>query len=33
VIDHPVSSITRSEVDSRAAQVASQAPKIWLGQA
>jgi hypothetical protein len=33
VIDHPVSSITQPEVDSRAAQVASQAPKIWLGQA
>ena len=33
VIDHPVSSITQSEVDSRAAQVASQAPKVWLGQA
>jgi hypothetical protein len=33
VIDHPVSSITQSEVESRAAQVALQAPKIWLGQA
>jgi hypothetical protein len=32
VIDHPVSSITQSEVDSRAAQVAEQAPKVWLGQ-
>jgi hypothetical protein len=31
VIDHPVSSITQSEVESRAAQVALQAPKIWLG--
>jgi len=33
VIDHPVSSITQSEVVSRAAQVALQAPKIWLGLA
>lgn len=31
VIDHPVSSITQSEVALRAAQVALQAPKIWLG--
>jgi len=31
VIDHPVSSITQSEVESRAAQVALQAPQIWLG--
>lgn len=31
VIDHPVSSITQSEVESRAAQVALQAPKVWLG--
>ena len=30
VIDHPVSSITPSEVETRAAQVALQAPKIWL---
>jgi len=32
VIDHPVSSITQAEVDARAAQVAEQAPKVWLGQ-
>jgi hypothetical protein len=32
VIDHPVSSITPAEVESRAAQVALQAPKVWLGQ-
>jgi hypothetical protein len=32
VIEHPVSSITQSEVDARAAQVAAQAPKVWLGQ-
>jgi hypothetical protein len=31
VIDHPVSSITQAEVEARAVQVASQAPKIWLG--
>jgi hypothetical protein len=31
VIDHPVSSITQAEVEVRAAQVALQAPKIWLG--
>jgi len=31
VIDHPVSSITQSEVEARAAQVALQAPKVWLG--
>jgi hypothetical protein len=33
VIDHPVSSITQSEVCSRAAQVVLQAPRIWLGLA
>lgn len=32
VIAHPVSSITQAEVESRAAQVALQAPKVWLGQ-
>src|SRR5580693_3850062 len=32
VIDHPVSSITPAEVESRAAQVALQAPKVWLGR-
>ena len=33
VIDHPVSSITQAEVEARAAQVALQAPKVWLGLA
>ena len=33
VIDHPVSSITQPEVDSRASQVAVQAPRVWLGRA
>jgi hypothetical protein len=33
VIDHPVSSITQAEVEVRAAQVAVQAPKVWLGRA
>jgi hypothetical protein len=32
VIDHPVSSITQAEVESRAAQVALQAPKVWLAR-
>ena len=32
VIDHPVSSITPAEVESRAAQVALQAPKVWLAR-
>jgi len=32
VIDHPVSSITQAEVESRAAKVALQAPKVWLGR-
>lgn len=32
VIDHPVSSITQAEVELRAAQVALQAPKVWLGR-
>jgi hypothetical protein len=32
VIDHPVSSITQAEVEARAAMVASQAPKVWLGK-
>ena len=32
VIDHPVSSITQMEVEARAAQVALQAPKVWLGR-
>jgi hypothetical protein len=31
VIEHPVSSITQAEVESRATQVALQAPKVWLG--
>ena len=33
VIDHPVSSITRAEIEARAAQVALQAPNIWLRHA
>jgi hypothetical protein len=33
VIDHPVSSITQPEVEARAAQVALQAPRVWLGNA
>ena len=32
VIDHPVSSITAEEVGIRAAQVALQAPKVWLAR-
>ena len=32
VIDHPVSSITQAEIESGAAQVALQAPKVWLGR-
>ena len=32
VIDHPVSSITQAEVELRAAQVALQAPKVWLSR-
>jgi hypothetical protein len=32
VIDHPVSSITQAEVEARAAEVAVQAPKVWLGR-
>jgi hypothetical protein len=32
VIDHPVSSITQAEVEVRAAQVALQAPNVWLGR-
>jgi hypothetical protein len=32
VIDHPVSSITQAEVEARAAQVALQGPKVWLGR-
>ncbi len=32
VIDHPVSSITQAEVEARAAQVAAQAPEVWLGR-
>jgi hypothetical protein len=31
VIDHPVSSITQAEIEVRAAQVALQAPRVWLG--
>lgn len=32
VIDHPVSSITQAEVESRAARVAEMAPNVWLGK-
>src|SRR5277367_1579202 len=32
VIDHPVSSITQAEVESRAARIAEMAPNVWLGQ-
>jgi hypothetical protein len=32
VIDHPVSSITQTEVEACAAQVGQQAPRVWLGQ-
>jgi len=31
VIDHPVSSVTQEEIEARAAQVALQAPGVWLG--
>jgi hypothetical protein len=30
VIDHPLSTISDSEIDARAAQAAEQAAKIWL---
>jgi hypothetical protein len=33
VIDHPVSSITQAEIEVRAAQVALQAARVWLGNA
>jgi len=33
VIDHPVSSITQAEIELRAAQVALQAARVWLGNA
>src|SRR5277367_625218 len=32
VINHPVSSITQAEVESRAARVAEMAPNVWLGK-
>jgi hypothetical protein len=31
VIDHPLSTISDSEIDARAAQAAEQAARIWLG--
>ena len=31
VIDHPLSTISDSEIDARAAQAAEQAERIWLG--
>jgi len=31
VIDHPLSTISESEIDARAAQAAEQAADIWLG--
>jgi hypothetical protein len=30
VIDHPVSSITQAEIECRVAQIATQAPAVWL---
>ncbi|HVC55548.1 MAG TPA: UGSC family (seleno)protein, partial [Stellaceae bacterium] len=32
VIDHPLSTISDSEIDARAAQAAEQAAGIWLGR-
>jgi hypothetical protein len=32
VIDHPLSTISDSEIDARAAQAAVQAARIWLGK-
>ena len=31
VIDHPLSTISESEIDSRATQAAEQAVRIWVG--
>jgi hypothetical protein len=32
VIDHPLSTISDSEIDARAVQAAAQAVRIWLGE-
>ena len=32
VIDHPLSTISDSEIDARAAQAAEQAARTWLGR-
>lgn len=32
VIDHPLSTLSESEIDARAAQAAGQAAGIWLGR-
>ncbi len=33
VIDHPLSTLSDTEIDTRAAQAAVQAVRIWLGEA
>jgi hypothetical protein len=32
VIDHPLSTLSESEIDARAAQAAAGAAKVWLGK-
>ena len=32
VIDHPLSTISDAEIDTRAAQAAQQSARIWLGE-
>jgi len=32
VIDHPLSTLSEAEIDSRAAQAAAGAIKVWLGK-
>ena len=32
VIQHPLSTLTEAEIDARAADVATQAARIWLGR-
>jgi hypothetical protein len=32
VIDHPLSTLSEPEIDTRAAQAAAGAVKVWLGQ-
>jgi len=32
VIDHPISSITPTEIESRVSQIKKQAQKVWLGR-